>query len=70
MTTSDRAGAGVYVHARLPDGTSRLVGRYRLSGAPGAARVGEFAYAGSWLRDRGVDRDTIRRLEPAFARVD
>lgn len=53
--TSDPAGSGVYAPARRADGTSRLVGRYRVSGAPGTPRAGEFVYVGSWLRNEDGD---------------
>lgn len=41
----------VYVFARLPDGATRLVGRYRYIRAADSRPFGEFGYVGSWLRD-------------------
>lgn len=45
MTNSE-----TYVFSYLPDGQPKLVGRYRYVRAPGSRAVGEFGYAGSWLR--------------------
>lgn len=39
-----------YIFSHLPDGQPKLVGRYRYVRAPGSRAVGEFGYAGSWLR--------------------
>src|SRR3984893_6885646 len=44
----------VFVHARFVDGTTAVVGPSRLPRAPrdrGNGNIGEFRYAGSWLRD-------------------
>ncbi len=40
-----------YVHVRHPDGTTNLVGRYRLVTPVAGRSHGEFAYVGSWLRN-------------------
>lgn len=41
----------VYVHVRREDGTTDLVGRYRLVTPAAGRSYGEFAYVGSWLRN-------------------
>jgi serine/threonine-protein kinase HipA len=49
MTTS--TGSEVIVHARLPDGVTAVVGRYRFQRDRLDRNLGEFRYAGSWLRN-------------------
>ena len=49
MTSS--TGSEVFVHARWPDGTSAVVGRYRFARDRSDRNVGEFGYSGSWLRN-------------------
>ncbi len=39
-----------YIFSYLPDGQPKLVGRYRCVRTAGPRAVGEFGYAGSWLR--------------------
>lgn len=39
-----------YIFSYLPDGQPKLVGRYRYVRSAGSRAVGEFGYAGSWLR--------------------
>ena len=46
MTTSE-----VYIHVRHEDGTTNLVGRYRLVALAAGPSYGEFAYVGSWRRN-------------------
>ena len=41
----------VFVHARLPDGATRLVGRYRFVRPDAGNPFGEFQYVGSWYRN-------------------
>jgi serine/threonine-protein kinase HipA len=50
MTTSTTSE--IFVHARWPDGTSDVVGRYRLTRDRLDRNIGEFRYAGSWLANR------------------
>jgi serine/threonine-protein kinase HipA len=49
MTSSTASDA--FVHARMPDGTTVLVGRYRFHQDRLDRNLGEFRYAGSWLRN-------------------
>ena len=49
MTSS--TGSEVFVHARLPDGATAVVGRYRFRRDRGDRNLGEFRYAGSWARN-------------------
>jgi hypothetical protein len=44
-------GSEVFVHARFVDGTTAVVGRYRFRRDQGDSNIGEFRYAGSWLRN-------------------
>jgi len=41
----------VFVHARFVDGTTAPVGRYRFRRERSENNIGEFRYAGSWLRN-------------------
>jgi serine/threonine-protein kinase HipA len=41
----------VFVHARFVDGTTAVVGRYRFRRERSENNIGEFRYAGSWLRN-------------------
>jgi serine/threonine-protein kinase HipA len=41
----------VFVHARLADGTTRLMGQYRYRAGLLGRNVGEFQYVNSWLRN-------------------
>jgi serine/threonine-protein kinase HipA len=49
MMTS--TASDVFVHARMPDGTTAVVGRYRFQHDRLDRNLGEFSYAGSWLRN-------------------
>jgi serine/threonine-protein kinase HipA len=49
MTSS--IASDVFVHARLPDGTTAVVGRYRCMPDRSDRNLGEFRYAGSWARN-------------------
>jgi serine/threonine-protein kinase HipA len=49
MTNS--IASDVFVHARLPDGTTAVVGRYRFKRDRLDRNLGEFRYAGSWIRN-------------------
>ena len=50
--THDKSTASeVFVHARLPDGSSALTGRFRFARDLADRNVGEFRYAASWLRN-------------------
>lgn len=62
MTVFDAGDTGAFVHAQFSDGTSRLVGRYRLVSPNGGRAFGEFAYVGSWLRN---DHGRAFALDPA-----
>jgi serine/threonine-protein kinase HipA len=44
-------GSEVFVHARFGDGTTAVVGRYHFSPDRRGGNLGEFRYAGSWLRN-------------------
>jgi serine/threonine-protein kinase HipA len=44
-------GSEVFVHARFVDGTTAVVGRYRFRRDRSDSNIGEFRYAGSWLRN-------------------
>jgi serine/threonine-protein kinase HipA len=59
MTTS--IASDVFVHARLPDGASALVGRYGCKRERSDRNLGEFRYAGSWLRN---EHDRAFPLDP------
>jgi serine/threonine-protein kinase HipA len=49
MTSS--IASDVFVHARWPDGTTAVVGRYRCMRDRPDRNLGEFRYAGSWSRN-------------------
>jgi serine/threonine-protein kinase HipA len=49
MTTS--TASDVFVHARRPDGTTAVIGRYRCLRDRSDRNLGEFRYAASWARN-------------------
>jgi hypothetical protein len=77
MRTS--TASDVFVRARTLDGTTALVGRYRFQRVRLDRYLGEFSYAGSWLRNEHgrsfplrmrAWRDAFRALAVPAATID